>query len=165
MVSMIVAAGEDNAIGKDHDMLWHLPNDFKFFKRTTLGHPIIMGRKTIESLGKPLPGRVNMVITRNKGFEMEGVEVFHDLKKAVSKAKKLDTEEVFVIGGGQIYELGMNLADRIYLTRVHGTFPEANVYFPEVDQEKWDLIESTFHPKDERHAYDMHFLTYDRANK
>lgn len=152
-VSMIVAAAEDNAIGKGHDMLWHLPDDFKFFKETTSGHPIVMGRKTIESLGKPLKNRTNIVVTRNKDFDKEGVDIYHDLDEALTYAKSLHDEEVFIIGGGQIYKLGEPLADKIYLTRVHGTFPEADVHFPKLDSSQWKLTEEQYHPIDDRHAY------------
>lgn len=161
-VAMIVAAGEDNAIGKGHDMLWHLPDDFKFFKKTTEGHPVVMGRKTIESLGKPLKNRSNIVVTHNQDFEQEGTVVKHSLDEALSHAKSLHDEEIFIIGGGQIYKLGLLLANKVYLTRVHAEFPEADVFFPELPANEWQLVEEENHPADERHAYAFTFQVFVR---
>lgn len=162
-LSMIVAAAEDNAIGKNNEMLWHLPDDFKFFKATTIGHPIIMGRKTMEALGKPLKNRTHLVISRNESLTIDGVTVLHSLEEAVQKAEELDDEEVFVIGGGQIYKQALPLADRVYLTRVHARFPDADAHFPELDPTEWKLTETQEHEADDRHKYAMTFQVFDRA--
>lgn len=162
-ISSIVAASENNAIGKDNDLMWNLPDDMKFFKQKTTGHPIIMGRKTYDSMGKPLPRRVNIVLTRNNDFTAEGVEVFHDIEPAIEFAKKLDQDEIFIIGGAKIYELAMPYIDRIYLTRVHGNF-EGEVYFPELKAENWETISKEYHPADERHDFSFTFYTLERKD-
>ena len=162
-ISMIVAAAEDNAIGKGHDMLWHLPDDFKFFKKTTLNHPVIMGRKTMQSLGKPLKDRTNLVITRSYDFTQEGAQIVHSLDEALEEARKVEDEEIFIIGGGEIYKMGLPKADRIYLTRVHGEFPGADVHFPEVRNHHWREVSSEHHDRDERHAYSFTIQVLERA--
>lgn len=157
MITMIAAAGQDNALGKDNDLVWHLPDDFKRFKTLTTGHHIIMGRKTWESFPKPLPNRTHIVITRNKNYKAQGAVVVHDMKDALSFAQ--DQPHTFIIGGGEIYKIGLEYATHIELTRVHDTF-EADAFFPEIDAEKWKLVESIFHPKDDRHNYDFTFETW-----
>lgn len=159
-VTMIAAAAENNALGKDNDLVWHLPDDFKRFKELTTGHHIIMGRKTFETFPKPLPNRTHIVITRKKNYEKEGAIVVNSLEKALELAK--DDPQPFIIGGGEIYELGLPKADKIELTRVHGTF-EADAFFPEIDEKNWTLVSSHFHPKDDRHNYSFTYLTYQRA--
>lgn len=159
-VTLIAAAAENNELGKDKDLVWHLPDDFKRFKQLTTGHHIIMGRKTFESFPKPLPNRTHLIITRQKDYQPDGAIVVHSLEKALEIAKA--DEQPFVIGGGEIYKLSMEKADKIELTRVHGTF-EADTFFPEIDPEKWKLVSSEFHEKDERHAYAFTYLTYERA--
>lgn len=159
-VTLIAAAAENNELGKDKDLVWHLPDDFKRFKQLTTGHHIIMGRKTFESFPKPLPNRTHIIITRQKDYEPDGAIVVHSLEKALQIAQ-VDPHP-FVIGGGEIYKLSMEKADKIELTRVHGTF-EADTYFPEIDPDKWRLVSSEFHEKDERHAYAFTYLTYERA--
>lgn len=158
-ITLIAAAAENNALGKDKDLVWHLPDDFKRFKKLTTGHHIIMGRKTFESFPKPLPNRTHVIITRQKDYNPEGAVVVHSLVKALEIAQ-LD-EQPFIIGGGEIYELSMNKADKIELTRVHGTF-EADTFFPEIDPNKWRLVSSEYHEKDDRHAYAFTYLTYKR---
>ena len=159
MLTIIAAAGENNALGKDNNLVWHLPDDFKRFKKLTSGHHIIMGRKTFDTFPKPLPNRIHVVITRQDNFKKEGIVVVNSLKRAV----ELTTEDPqpFVIGGGEIYKLVMNLADKIELTRVHGTF-EADTFFPEIDENQWKLVSEKFHEKDERHNYAFTYLTYER---
>ncbi len=158
-ITMIAAVGENHALGKDNDLLWHLPDDFKRFKQLTTGHIIIMGRKTFESFPKPLPKRTHIIITRDKNYKVkhEDCIVVHSLKEAI----KLSTEDKspFIIGGGEIYEQGEKLADKLEITRVHHNF-EADTFFPEVDEAVWQLKESEYHPKDERHKYDFTYLTY-----
>ncbi|MEG9329032.1 dihydrofolate reductase [Salinimicrobium catena] len=159
-LTMIAAAGENNALGKDNDLVWHLPDDFKRFKKLTTGHHIIMGRKTFETFPKPLPNRTHIVITRKKDYQKEGAIVVHSLEEALKLAK--DDPQPFIIGGGEIYELALPEADKIELTRVHGTF-EADAFFPEIDENNWELVESSFHPTDENHDYSFTYLTYRRA--
>ncbi|MBG26965.1 MAG: diacylglycerol kinase [Croceibacter sp.] len=154
---MIAAAAENNALGKDGDLVWHLPDDFKRFKKLTTGHHIIMGRKTFESFPKPLPNRTHIVITRNRDYTKEGCIVVHNLEDALKIAEE-DTQP-FIIGGGEIYKLALNASEKIELTRVHDTF-EADAFFPEIDLSKWELINEEFHEKDERHSVSFTYLTY-----
>ena len=160
-VTMIAAAGENNALGKDNDLVWHLPDDFRRFKTLTTGHYIIMGRKTFESFPQPLPNRTHVVITRQKDYHPEGAVIVHSLEEALKVAQ--EDPQPFIIGGGEIFDLGMDVTDKIERTRVHGKF-EADAFFPELDLEKWDLISSEYHGKDERHNYDFTFLTYVRRH-
>ncbi|QYA24253.1 dihydrofolate reductase [Gramella sp. MT6] len=159
MITMIAAAAENNALGKDNDLVWHLPDDFKRFKRLTSGHHIIMGRKTFESFPKLLPDRTHIIITRKNDYDPEGAIVVNSLEEAI-RVSKLD-EQPFIIGGGEIYKMGMDRAERIELTRVHGEF-DADTFFPEIDEEKWKLIDEKFHEKDEKHDYSFTYLTYER---
>ncbi len=159
MLTIIAAAGSQNELGKDNDLVWHLPNDFKRFKKLTTGHHIIMGRKTFESFPKPLPNRVHIVITRNKDYQPEGAIVVHSMQEALVLVA--NDPQPFIIGGGEIYTIGMAVADKIELTRVHGTF-EADTFFPEIPENNWKLIEEEYHPKDEKHQYDFTYLTYIR---
>lgn len=157
MITLIAAAAENNALGKDNDLLWHLPNDFKRFKEITSGHHIIMGRKTFESFPKPLPNRTHIIITRQKEYLVENCIVVHSLEEAIAIAPK--NEEVFIIGGAQIYEQSIPLADKIDLTRVH-TSLDADAFFPEFDTSEWNLVFSEKNFKDEKHQYDFTFETY-----
>ncbi|MUP44411.1 dihydrofolate reductase [Gramella sp. BOM4] len=159
MLTMIAAAAENNALGKDNDLVWHLPDDFKRFKRLTSGHHIIMGRKTFESFPKLLPDRTHVIITRKDDYNPENTLVVNSLEEAI-RVSKLD-EQPFIIGGGEIYKMGMEHADRIELTRVHGEF-EADTFFPEIDESKWELVKEQFHEKDEKHDYAFTYLTYER---
>ena len=156
---MIAAAAENNALGKDQDLVWHLPDDFKRFKKLTTGHHIIMGRKTFETFPKPLPNRTHIIITRKDNYLKKDATVVSSLEKALEFAK--NDEQPFIIGGGEIYKLGMEVADKIELTRVHGTF-DADTFFPEIDEEKWKLVAEEFHSKDEKHDYAFTYLTYVR---
>src|SRR5215213_8612683 len=122
ILSLLVAADENNTIGKDNKLPWHLPNDLKYFKNQTWAMPILMGRKTFESIGKPLPGRKSIVITRSDHWHYEGVDVVHSVDEAIAKAKQLGVKEVFVIGGAEIFKTSFNQANRIYLTRIHHQF-------------------------------------------
>ncbi|HKX86893.1 MAG TPA: dihydrofolate reductase [Flavobacterium sp.] len=158
MITLIAAAGENNELGKDNDLLWHLPDDFKRFKTLTTGHYIIMGRKTFESFPKPLPNRTHIIITRSKEYDApEGCIVVNSLEKAIAVSPKNET--LFIIGGGEIYKQSIDHADCIELTRVHNSF-EADTFFPEIDAEKWQLTQSDFHHKDERHQHAFTFETY-----
>lgn len=160
-LSMIAAAAENNALGKDNDLIWHLPDDFKHFKKRTSGHKIIMGRKTFESFPKPLRNRIHIVITRDTDYKIhyDDCIVVHSLPEALDLVK--DDSLAFIIGGGEIYHLALPYANRIELTRVHGTF-EADAYFPDFDEKQWQLVQQEFHPKDDRHDYDFTYQTYVR---
>ncbi len=159
---MIAAAAENRALGKDNQLVWHLPNDFKRFKSLTTGHYIIMGRKTFESFPKPLPNRTHVIITRQKGYEAEGCIVVNSIEKAIEICPK--NEESFIIGGGEIYNLSLPFADKIELTVVHHTF-EADAFFPEINKNEWELTNSEFQTKDEKHLYDFTFETYIKKEK
>ena len=163
MVSMVVAAAEDNAIGKHNDLMWRLPDDFKFFKDTTIGHPIIMGRKTFQALGKALPKRLNIVITRQTDFEAPGAEVVGDIDSALIMARDTGTDEIMVIGGAEIYRQALPETNRVYLTRVHATFPDADAHFLVLEQAEWALTGSIPHEADERHKYAFTFEVWDRV--
>lgn len=165
IVSHIVAAGAHNEIGKQNQLLWRLPNDLKFFKNTTWGMPVIMGRKTFESIaGEPLPGRINIVITSNASFDPghEKVVVVPDFDTALARAKETDCREVFVAGGGEIYRLSMPYTNRIYLTRVHQSFPDAEIFYPEIRQSDWQRVSVLDFAADEKHAFPYTFETWER---
>jgi dihydrofolate reductase len=158
MLTIIAAAAENNALGKDNQLVWHLPDDFKRFKALTSGHYIIMGRKTFESFPKPLPNRTHIIITRQANYEVpEGCIVALGLQEAIATCPK--NEEVFIIGGGEIYKQSIDVANKLELTRVHTTI-EADTFFPEIDVTQWELVFEEFHPKDDKHDYDFTFLTY-----
>jgi dihydrofolate reductase len=159
-ISIIVATDEENGIGKDNQLMWHLPKDLKFFKNTTSGHPVIMGRKTYDSVGRPLPNRRNIIITRQKDLKIDGVEVFNEFEKAVKACA--DEDEVFIVGGGEIYKQALPFTDKIYLTKVHRKF-NADAFFPEFNKEEWKLISKEDHEQDEKHAFSFSFLTFVRV--
>ncbi|MEM7185009.1 MAG: dihydrofolate reductase [Bacteroidota bacterium] len=161
MVTMIAAAGEQNELGKDNDLVWHLPDDFRRFKTLTTGHHIIMGRKTFESFPKPLPNRVHIVITRNRDYQPEGAVVVHSMEDALEMAK--DDEQPFIIGGGEIYAIGMDVSHKIELTRVHGTF-DSDTFFPEIPTDQWELVKEEYHGTDERHAHAFTYQTWMRRS-
>lgn len=160
MITMIAAAGENNEIGRNNDLLWHLPDDFKRFKKITSHHFIIMGRKTFESFPKPLPNRTHIVITRDRSYGKQGANVVYSLEEALEKAKS--TKEIFIIGGGEIYSAALKFADKIELTRVHSTFKDADTFFPEFSKDEWELIFEERHEKDERHKYSFTYETWVR---
>ena len=161
IISLLVATDENNVIGKDNKLPWHLPNDLKYFKNQTWGMPILMGRKTFESIGKPLPGRNSIVITRSADWQHEGVDVVHSIEDAIGKAKELGAKEIFVIGGAEIFESSFEKANRIYLTRIHHVF-DGDVYFPLVTNDKWSLVKSFFCKADEKNLYDHTFQVFER---
>jgi len=159
-LTIIVAAAENDAIGKGNKLIWHLSDDLKRFKDLTNGHHIIMGRKTFESFPKPLPNRTHVVITRQPDYKApEGVIIVNNLEDAID-ASKSDAQP-FVIGGGEIYKQALAFADKIELTRVHEDF-EADTFFPKLDSNIWKETSNTFHKKDEKHDYEFSFLTYER---
>lgn len=163
VLSQVVAAADNNAIGKNNQLLWSLPNDTKFFKNTTWGMPVIMGRKTFESLGKPLAGRTNIVITRQKDWQPQGAFVVHDLKGAMTVAASTDAKEAFIIGGGEIYKQTLPLTQRVYLTRVHTTI-DADAYFPAMNFADWNLLSQLDFTADEKHAYAYSFQVWERKD-
>ncbi|GGE38880.1 dihydrofolate reductase [Psychroflexus planctonicus] len=158
-ISMIAAASENNGLGKNNELVWHLPDDFKRFKQITSGHYIIMGRKTFESFPKPLPNRTHIIITRDKKYTAENCLIAHSLDEAFVLAKA--DKNPFVIGGGEIYHLALPYADEIELTRVH-TKVEADAFFPEIPENEWELVAEEFHPEDERHKHSFTYQTFKR---
>ncbi len=159
MISIIVAASTNNVIGVQGDLPWSLSDDLRHFKAVTMGKPIVMGRKTWDSIGRPLPGRQNVVISRQPGFVAEGCDVVASVEEAIAAAS--DADEIMVIGGSQIYELALPLAKRIYLTRVH-TDVDGDAFFPVLDEARWQLVSDDGHAADERNEHDFSFRTYDR---
>lgn len=158
MISLLVAASRNGVIGTNNRLPWRLPADLKRFKQLTLGHPIIMGRKTFESIGKPLPGRSNIVITRQKEFSACGAKTASSLEEALQMCEK--EKETFVIGGAQIFEQALPYANRIYLTKIDADLP-GDAYFPELDQ-SWRIVEKDPHPADSKNPYPYVFLTLER---
>ena len=152
--------GEKNEIGSNNQLLWHLPKDLKHFKDLTSGHPVIMGRKTYESIGKPLPNRTNIVISRQKDWFEEGILIVGSIKEAVKFARKID-EEVFIIGGGNIYEQTMDITDKLEVTLVKADL-EADTFFPKIDNKTWMKTQEVCHEKDEKNPYDFCFQTYEK---
>lgn len=157
-ISLIAAVDERGGLGRNNQLLCHLPADLKYFKSTTMGKPIIMGRNTFESIGKALPGRVNIVLSKTKA-EIEGVSIVTTIEEALALVE--DASEVMIIGGASIYQQTMPMAGRIYLTQIHHTF-DADVFFPEIDSAVWRCISREFRTKDEANPYDMTFLCYER---
>lgn len=160
MIIMIAAVAENFALGKDNELVWHLPDDFKRFKQLTTNHYIIMGRKTFESFPKPLPNRTHVIITRQQDYKAEGCLVVANLDEALAMVPK--DENTFVIGGGEIYALALPFTDVIELTKVHARF-EADTFFPEIDAKQWKLVAEEYHPKDEKHLFDFTYETYRRV--
>ena len=164
IISLIVAAASNNAIGKDNQLLWHLPQDLKFFKNTTWAMPVIMGRNTFESVGsKPLPGRLNIILTRKKNAVPETalLKFASNEKEALELARAFGTKEVFVAGGAQIYEQFFPIANRIYMTRVHVNL-EADTYFPEINTDTWHLMQHRDFTPDDKHAYAFSIQVWER---
>ncbi len=161
MLSLIVAASTNNAIGKQNSMLWHLPEDLKFFKNTTWGMPVIMGRKTFEAVGKPLPGRTNIIVTTNKEWSAENTITTSSIEEAINVAKECNANEIFITGGGEIYKQTLPTADKVYLTRVH-TEIDGDAFFPVLDMELWEIIFEKHVKADEKNKFDMTFQTWVR---
>lgn len=161
IISHLVAASDNQVIGVDGGLPWHLPDDFRFFKDTTWAMPIIMGRKTFESMKKPLRGRINIVVTTQKDYQPEGVWTASGIDEAIEKAKDADTREIFIIGGGEIFKKTIDLVDKIYLTRVH-TQLEGDTFYPEIDSSVFEKTSERHHPKDERHAFDFTFEIWEK---
>lgn len=166
-VSLIVAAATNNTIGKDNDMPWKISSDLKYFKKVTMNKPVIMGRKTFESIGKPLPGRANIVITRDTTFTQEGVITAHSIEMALDVARGMadvkKEKEIMIIGGAQIYALTLPIADRLYLTRIHADI-EGDAHFPELDEKEWLEYSREDHEKGEKDSHDHSFIVLDRIS-
>jgi dihydrofolate reductase len=159
MISLIFAMGRNNALGYKNKMPWYLPADFAYFKKVTMGQPVIMGRKTFESIGKPLPGRTNIVITRSTSFSHDGCIVVNSVNKAKELVKDKDS---FIIGGAEIYKAFLPMADKLYITEIDNDF-KADTYFTDIDYSKWRLVSSEPGTKDEKNPFDYKFLVYERA--
>lgn len=160
-ISLIVATSENDVIGKDGSIPWHIPADLKHFKTLTMGHHIIMGRKTYESIGKPLPGRINIILTKNPGYKADGCIVADSLQKAINIAREQKNSEVFIIGGEEIFKLVLPMADRVYLTRVHEKF-DGDAYLPKLDPVKWKQVSCQVHLRDEQNPYPFDFCVYEK---
>lgn len=161
-ISIIVACSSNQVIGVDNQLPWHLPADLAYFKKLTTGHPILMGRKTYESIGRPLPNRKNIVITRNKNFSGESLFVFHSLDEAIQDCRDNHYPEIFIIGGDNIYQQSLDVSNKIYLTRVHTLITEGTAFFPELDPTTWTKISSEKHVADEKNQFDYDFEVYEK---
>ncbi|MEZ4909626.1 MAG: dihydrofolate reductase [Saprospiraceae bacterium] len=161
VISAIVAVSLDGFIGKDNAIPWHLPADLAYFKRVTMGFPVIMGRNSFDSIGKPLPGRLNIIVTRNKQFFHSGCTVCHTIHEAIRIAHDSGAEECFIIGGGNIYLQTIDLWDKLYFTTIHANI-EGDVRFPEIDFSLWAKVSSIDYQKDEKNIFDMTFATYEK---
>lgn len=161
MVSLIVAMGENRVIGNKNELPWHLPEDLKYFKRVTMGHPVIMGRKTFESIGRPLPGRKNIVISAQEDYVAEGCTVLHSIEEVLMLNEKNPGEEYFVIGGAEIYKALLPVADRLYITFIYEKF-EGDTVFPPFKINEWELVSRQKGLKSEENPYDFEFLVYER---
>lgn len=161
MISIIAAIGKNNELGKENKLLWSLPADMKHFKEITSGHTVIMGQKTFESIGRPLPNRKNIVVTRNKDFSADGVEISYSLEDTLNKF--IDTEEeVFVIGGGEIYKQSMDSASKLYITHVEAEDKKADTFFPEIIPIVWNEIFHEEHKKDDKNPFNYTFSVYEK---
>jgi dihydrofolate reductase len=160
IITLIVAVADSGVIGRDNALPWHLPEDLKRFKRLTMGKPIVMGRKTFESIGKPLPGRHNIVLTRDPGYRREGITVVHDVEAALRAAG--DAPEIMIIGGAELFRVFRGRATRVHLTRVHANVA-GDVLWPELDTREWRRLDHEVHPADERHAHAMTFELWEKG--
>lgn len=163
IISLVVAAANNNAIGKDNKLLWHMPNDMKYFKNVTWGMPVIMGRKTFEALGKPLSGRKNIILTKQNGWKPEGTVTVKTFEDALFLGKEMDVKEMMVIGGGEIYRSVIGKADRIHITRIDAAFEDADTFFPDIDTAKWKLVSLKNYEADARHQYNYSFQVWEKS--
>lgn len=158
MIIQIAAASENNVLGKDNVLVWHLPDDFKRFKQITTGNYIVMGRKTFESFPKPLPNRTHVIITRQKNYQApEGCLIADSIENAIALSPK--NQPIYIVGGAEIYTQSLSITDKIELTRVH-TKCEGDAFYPEINESNWKISNEEFHPKDEKHAFDFTYVTY-----
>lgn len=166
-ISLIAAVAENGTIGRNNDLPWKLPDDMKFFMQTTKGHFVVMGRKNYDSIPekfRPLPNRKNIVITRQKNFNAPGCDVVHSMEQAVSIARTHGEEELFIIGGAEIYKMILDQADLLYLTEIDATI-EGDTFFPDFDKSQWKVVSKTSHGKDEKHAYSFNIVIYERISR
>lgn len=161
MLKILVAFDENRVIGKNNALIWHLPADLKRFKALTTGHVIIMGRKTFESIGRPLPNRTTIVISRQQDLKIEGVILAHSVEEAILKAKSISRDDIFIVGGAEIYQLSLPLADQILVTQLHDIF-EGDAFFPEILPAMWEVAEQERGVTDEQNAYQFSYITYAR---
>jgi dihydrofolate reductase len=161
VLKILVAFDENRVIGKNNTLIWHLPADLKRFKSLTTGHVIIMGRKTFESIGKPLPNRTTIVISRQADLQIDGAIIAHSVEEAILKAKSITREDIFIVGGAEIYALSLALADQILVTQLHDIF-EGDAYFPEIPVESWEVTDKERGITDEKNAYQFSYITYSR---
>jgi dihydrofolate reductase len=163
MISLIAAIGKNNELGKNNSLVWNMPTDLKYFREKTSGHPVIMGRKTFESIGHPMPNRKNIVITRDLNYKKDGIEIAHSLNEALTSARAtLVEEEIFIIGGAEIYKQAMNLADRLYITHIDAIDKDADTFFPEIIPVVWNEISHEEHQKDEKNPFNYTFSIYEK---
>jgi dihydrofolate reductase len=162
-ISLIVAIAKNGAIGNNNQLLWHIKDDLRLFKQTTHGHVVIHGRKSFESIGKPLPNRTNIVITRNTNYNAKGAFLTHSLDDAIKLAQKLEQKrEIFVLGGAEIYRQSLEVVDKLYLSHVDCTFENADTFFPEFDLNQWQQISKQAFPKNETNEFSFEFCEYVR---
>lgn len=160
MTTIIAAIGKNNELGNNNNLLWHLPDDLKHFKTLTAGFPVIMGRKTYESIGRPLPNRTNIVVSKKENWFEEGILIVGTIKEAIKFAKKIN-ENIFIMGGGEIYKQTIDFADRLEITAVDAEI-QADTFFPKIDEKIWIKTKNVFHPMDEKHQYNFTFETYEK---
>lgn len=165
IISAIVAVGHNNVMGRNNDIPWYLPADLKYFKKTTLNHHIVMGRKTFQSIGRPLPKRTNVIITRQPFFIASGCTTTHSVEQALQVAKDNGEEEVFIIGGGEIYKQSQPFWDKLYLTKVDVKVEDGDTFFPKIDDSEWKEIFSEYHTADEKNEMDYSFHIYERIKE
>lgn len=165
MISIIVAVAQNNAIGRRNNLLWHISEDLKYFKKVTMGHPVIMGRKTFESIGRPLPGRKNIVVSKSGAFNNPNVEKAEDLDTLLKSLRRKRKEEYFVIGGASIYASAMQYAHKLYITRIYSKAEDADAFFPEIDEKLWTVLEKSSVLHDEENNIDFQFIVYGRKAK
>ena len=166
-VSIVVAVADNNAIGKEGNLLWRLPRDMQYFKEVTWGHHVLMGRKTWDSIPpkfSPLPGRVNIIVTRQKGFVCEGCKVVQSVDEGIEFARQCGEHELMVIGGGEIYRQALAQTDKIYLTKVNHTFSDADTFFPVLSAHEWNTLNSEMNMADEKNEFDFEFVVLERKN-
>jgi len=162
MISLIAAIGKNNELGKDNSLVWNMPTDLKYFRAKTKGHTVIMGRKTFEAIGRPMPERRNIIITRDKTYKKDGIEVVHSLQEALRLAQGDNEDEIFVIGGEEIFKQAMDIADRLYITHIDATDKEADTFFPEIIPILWNEVSHEEHKKDDKNPYDYTFSVYEK---
>ena len=164
MISLIAAIGKNNELGKDNSLVWNMPADMQYFRNKTKGHTVIMGRKTFESIGRPMPNRKNIIITRDKDYKAEGIEVVHSLEEALSRARTTlaQDEKIFIIGGAEIYRQAMSFADKLYITHIDAEDKDADTFFPEIIPIVWNEISHEEHKKDKNNPFDYTFSVYEK---